>query len=314
MDRRDFLRLGLGGAAFSAAGLTLPAWARRGPATIAVSLVAEAYTRTLVDAATVTAWRLRNPAGGGPGALASGLLAQEGDTLEVTLTNDLDRDLNFVIPGALTGTATVSPGLSQLYSFPAPAAGSYLYTDELNGEIGRAMGLAGPLVVMPGDGSSTLYPGGPAFDLQYTLVLGDHDERLNAAVAGGGGYDMAGYEPNYFFLNGQSVPDAPADPDTRVVMGLGDAVAIRLINTGAITSPMHFHGYHVAVATRDRAVETAVIDKDTVLVGLGECVDVILDVDQTGVFPLHTHFVPGVTANGVYVNPYGGALTLLEAT
>ena len=49
MDRRDFLRLGLGGAAFSAAGLTLPAWARRGPATIAVSLVAEAYTRTLVD-------------------------------------------------------------------------------------------------------------------------------------------------------------------------------------------------------------------------------------------------------------------------
>ena len=41
--------------------------------------------------------------------------------------------------------------------------------------------------------------------------------------------------------------------------------------------------------------------------------DVILPVAQPGVYPLHTHFVPGVTANGVYLNPYGGALIVMSA-
>mgnify|MGYP001818238701 CR=1 FL=1 len=94
---------------------------------------------------------------------------------------------------------------------------------------------------------------------------------------------------------------------------LGEDVAIRLINTGLIFSPQHFHGYHVNVASRDRLPETTVIEKDTVVVYTGECVDVILPVAQPGVYPLHTHFVPGVTANGTYVNPYGGALIVMSA-
>jgi hypothetical protein len=69
----------------------------------------------------------------------------------------------------------------------------------------------------------------------------------------------------------------------------------------------------VEVATRNREPETVVVDKDTVLVDLEECVDVILPVTQPGAFPLHTHFVPGVTANGVYVNPHGGALIIMSA-
>ncbi len=93
----------------------------------------------------------------------------------------------------------------------------------------------------------------------------------------------------------------------------GEEVAIRLINAGLITYPMHFHGYHVRVASRDRVPETAVVDKDTVLVGLNECVDVILPVTQAGVYPIHSHYVPAVTANGVYVNPYGGGLVVMSA-
>jgi hypothetical protein len=73
---------------------------------------------------------------------------------------------------------------------------------------------------------------------------------------------------------------------------------------------MHFHGYHVNVATRNRVVETSVIEKDTVQVEIGACVDVILPVVQTGVYPLHTHYVPGVTANGSYAN---GGLILMSA-
>lgn len=319
MNRRDFLTLGVGsGAALSLGGLAGPVprslLRALGGTTVNVNLTAETFVKALVDGASITAWRFVDGAGGGPGALTAGLRVLEGDTLNVTVTNNLDRAINFELPGVLTGTAGVAPTGSQLYSFAAPPAGSYLFTDGIHGEIGRAMGLAGPLVVMPGDGSQRLYPGGPAFDREYTLVLQDHDDRLNAAVGAGGGYDMADYEPNYFFLNGLGVPDCVVDPDTRIAMSMGEDVAIRFVNAGAVTSPMHFHGYHCQVATRDRVPETVVVDKDTVLVDLGECVDVIVSPDKAGLFPLHTHYVPGTTANGVYVNPYGGALTLQETT
>jgi FtsP/CotA-like multicopper oxidase with cupredoxin domain len=188
-----------------------------------------------------------------------------------------------------------------------------MYYDDFNEQTGRAMGLSGPLVVMPADGSQTLYGNGPSFDRQYTLVLNELDDRLNEAVYNGQPYDMADYEPNYFFVNGLSYPETAKDDDTRVEMGVGEDVAIRFINTGLITSPQHFHGYHVDVAGRNRIPETTVIEKDTVVVDVAECVDVILPVTQPGVYPLHTHFVPGVTANGVYVNPYGGALIMMSA-
>jgi FtsP/CotA-like multicopper oxidase with cupredoxin domain len=238
----------------------------------------------------------------------------EGDAVDITVYNDLDRPINLVIPGVLDSTPAVSPGDSRIYSFTAPAAGSYLYFDALNGEISRAMGLAGPLVVMPADGSDRLYVGGPSFDRQYTLVFQEFDDRLNQAIAAGGSYNMDNYEPNYFFVNDLSLPNTASDGDTLVEMSVGEDVAIRMLNAGMITNPMHFHGYHVDVATRNRIPETAVVTKDTVLVDIGECVDVILPCTQPGAYPLHTHYVPGVTANGVYVNPYGGALIVMSAT
>ena len=169
------------------------------------------------------------------------------------------------------------------------------------------------MVILPAGDEATLYDGGPAFDRQYTLVLSDLDDRCNRAIGAGEEFDLEGYEANYFFVNGLSYPDTAEDLATRVVMAQGERVALRFVNAGLLASPMHFHGYHVEVACRDRVPETAVVDKDTVLVAPGECVDVILPVTQPGIFPLHTHYVPGVTANGVYLNPAGGALIVMEA-
>lgn len=314
MDRRDFLKAGLtGAAAFSVSGLTRAFPLPGTDATIDVTFVAESTTKTMIDGTPLFAWQFRDAQGGGPGALTSGLLVQEGDTLNITVDNQLDRPINLAVPGVLTGQPAVDPGNSRLYSFAAPAAGSYFYCDEINGEMGRALGLLGPLVVMPADGSNRLYPGGPAFDRQYTLVLHEFDDRLNDAIGNSQTFDMEDFDPNYFFVNGLSSPDTAGDADTLIAMAQGEDVALRLISAGVITNPMHFHGYHVEVATRDRVPETVVVDKDTVFVGVGECVDVILPVTQGGTFPLHTHFVPGVTANGVYVNPYGGALIIMDA-
>ena len=315
MDRREFIRQStLTAAAFGMSGLTIlaPREARAG--SVDVSFAAEGVQKSMIDGTSIFTWQFRDLSGFGPGGLTSGLVVLEGDAVEITVYNDLDRPINLEIPGVLEGTPAVAPAGSRTYSFSAPPAGSYFYHDAVNGEIGRAMGLAGPLIVMPSDGSNRLYTGGPAFDRQYTLVLHELDDRLNSAIAGGGTYDMEDYEPNYFFVNGLSFPDTAGDADTLITMNVGDDVALRLVNTGVITNPMHFHGYHVDVATRDRVPETAIVTKDTVLVNVGECVDVILPCNQSGVYPLHTHYVPGVTANGVYVNPYGGALIVMNAS
>ena len=314
LNRRDFLRTSaLGMAAFSMSGLTR-AFDRAGTAAVIdVSLVAERVVKSMIDGTSVPVWQFTDPDGTGPGDLTSGLVVLEGDTINVTVQNDLDRAVNFVVPGSFAGTPTVTPGNSRLYSFPAPAAGSYFYSDDANGEIARAMGLSGPLIVMPAGSSDTLYTGGPSFDQQYTLVLHELDDQLNEAIDSGQSFAMADFEPNYFFANGLSYPDTAGDSDTLVSMNQGEDIALRLINAGVITNPMHFHGYHVEVATRNRVPETVVVDKDTVLVNREECVDVILPVSQSGAFPLHTHFVPGVTANGVYVNPFGGALIIMKA-
>ncbi len=311
MKRRDFLKAGTAGSAFALSGLTTLVPRLAMAATVNVNLVAEGAYKTMADGVSLFTWQFRDTGGTGPGALTSGLVVQEGDSVNVTVTNNVDRSIRFSMDGvSMSTTSSVSPGSSRTYSFTAPAAGTYMYTDNRNGEIGRAMGLAGPMVVMPADGSSRLYNGGPNFDRQYTLVMSDFDDRLNSAVENGQSYNMANYEPNYYFANGLAYPDTASDSDTLITMGVGEDVAIRFVNAGAITYPMHFHGYHVNVATRNRSPETAVISKDTVQVERDECVDIILPVAQSGIFPLHTHYVPGVTANGNYPN---GGLILMSA-
>ena len=314
MKRRDFLKSSVAvSAAFGFSGITALAPRNAQAATINTTLRAEGTYKTLVDNSSHFVWQFSDTSGAtGPGALASGLMVREGDTVNITIENNLDRSIRFSIEGvAMSSTRSVNSGASRTYSFTAPAAGSYMYTDNLNGELGRAMGLAGPMVVMPANGSNSLYNGGPAFDRQYTLFMSEMDDRLNAAIESGSSYNMANYEPNYFFANGLSYPDTKTDNDTLVSMYLSEDVGIRFINGGAITYPMHFHGYHVNVATRNRTVETRVIEKDSVQVERNECVDVILPVAQRGAYPLHTHYVPGVTANGSYAN---GGLIIMNAS
>jgi FtsP/CotA-like multicopper oxidase with cupredoxin domain len=314
MKRRDFLKAGLTSTvAFALSGLTFMVPRKSSAATVDVTLVAEANFKTMIDGTDIWVWQFNDPHGSGPGELTSGLVVYEGDKVNVTVENNLYLPINFVIPGVLEDSVAVQPGDSYTYSFTANVAGSFMYYDAFNGTTGRAMGLSGPLVVLPADGSKALYSGGPTFDRQYTLVLNELDDRLNQAVYNGESYDMTDYEPNYFFVNGLSYPETAKDDDTLVAMSVGEDVAIRFINTGLITSPQHFHGYHVNVTSRNRVPETTVIEKDTVVVDVDECVDVIFPVAQPGVYPLHTHFVPGVTANGTYLNPYGGALIVMSA-
>ena len=321
-NRRDFLKKSaVTVAGFAASGLTLAPVRKAHGAVLNISIDAEPFSRALIDTTFVPCWRFNDQTNTAPGSLSSALMLFEGDEVNLTVTNNLapangGRPINLVIPGVpgMENTAAIDPGNNDTYSFTAPAAGSYVFYDNLGGdELGRAMGLIGPMVVTAPLSPDNLFAGGPAFDRQYTLVLNELDDRLNLAVDANMAFDMATYEPNYFFLNGKSAPATLSDPDTEIVMEVGEDVALRFINPGLIASPMHPHGFHVNVATRDRLVETSVVAKDVILVKPGECVDVILPCDQPGTFPLHSHYLPATQANGIYVNPFGGALTNLRA-
>jgi FtsP/CotA-like multicopper oxidase with cupredoxin domain len=315
MNRRTFVKsaAALAGV-FGLSGLTTFAARKALAGAVRFDLVAEADSKTMVDGTELTVWQFRDLYGSGPGQFGAGVMILEGEPVDITLYNDLDRPVSLWIPEVLTGGPSIAPGSSHQYRFNAPGAGTYLFHDGVNGDLGRAMGLAGPMIGAPAEGGNQLFTNGPVFDRQYTLVLHELDDRVNQAVASGGDFDMDDYEPNYFFVNGLSYPNTIADEETKIAMHVGERVALRFVNAGLITNPMHFHGYHVEVATRNRLVEQAVINKDTVLVDVDECVDVILPCKQPGIYPLHTHYIPGVTANGVYVNPYGGALLVMSAT
>lgn len=321
ISRRALLGGGLAGAAaFATPRLFRGVTAPRG---VTSTLVAEAVTKTLIDGVEVDVWQLRDSAGAALGAVPSILALEEGESVTLEVSNQLPEPIDLMIPGVSTGPTTwIAAGASRQITFTAPTAGSYLAhgitQPDPDGEVARAMGLATPIVVHPAGGGKIFYTGGPTYDRDYTLFLQELDDRLNAAVAtsGSGAYSMASYEPNYFFVNGLSVPATRTDRDTRLSNRLGDDVAVRLINGGQITYPMHFHGYHVDVIQRraeggTMLPETTVVEKDTVAIDLGASADVRLPIHQAGMFPMHTHYVPGVTANGTYVNPYGGGVVMM---
>ena len=312
MDRREFPQAGVYGATlFTASGL-IPAVSRQArAATVNMHLTAAAATKTLIDGSTTTVWQFTGDAGAvGPGALGAGLVLQAGDDVTLTLSNNLPQAINLLIPGVLSNTSTCAPGSSASYAFTAPAAGTYFLCDGLSGELGRAMQLFAPLVVLPANGANILTPGDNPFDQQYTLVLSELDTRLNDAIAAGQTYDLAAYEPNYFFVNGLSYPDTVSNLQTAVAMQVGQTIALRFVNCGLIYQPMHFHGYHVQVKNRNRVAEISVVDKDSVAIQPAACVDLLLPVTQPGMYHIHSHFLPAVTANGVYPN---GALIAMTA-
>jgi FtsP/CotA-like multicopper oxidase with cupredoxin domain/DNA-directed RNA polymerase subunit RPC12/RpoP len=75
---------------------------------------------------------------------------------------------------------------------------------------------------------------------------------------------------------------------------VGDQVKMRLVNEMDSDHPMH-HPFHIhgagrfLVLSRDGVVEPNLVWKDTVLVRTGETVDILLDVNNPGIWMAHCH-------------------------
>ncbi|MBI2851483.1 MAG: multicopper oxidase domain-containing protein [Chloroflexi bacterium] len=82
------------------------------------------------------------------------IMATRGDTISISITNDLDEPHAFYIPG-MFDSGPINPGQTKVGSFTAATAGAHLYYDNLNSPVNRVMGLHGAFIVLPAEGDRT---------------------------------------------------------------------------------------------------------------------------------------------------------------
>ena len=87
------------------------------------------------------------------------------------------------------------------------------------------MGLAGALIVLPGDGTALRDSRQTAYDDDGLVVLSEIDPALNAAPAT---FDMRGFRPKYRLINGKPFP--ASDP---ISTDQGHTVLLRYVNVGS---------------------------------------------------------------------------------
>jgi hypothetical protein len=197
MHRRDFCRYGVATLGF--AGLSLSADRALAQAICQAGAGSPTYSLDIVDVATqmIDGTRL-NMIGFGrvPGPV---LRVEEGSEVRISLTNRRMEPHRFEITQVPEATTEVAPGCTATIAFTAPAAGTYIYHDGLEGPLYRILGLHGVLVVEPLHGTT---PSGSR--TPYSLdALNDAQRRSITAV-----FDALGTNPR--FPGGKWVP-APRD-------------------------------------------------------------------------------------------------------
>jgi FtsP/CotA-like multicopper oxidase with cupredoxin domain len=226
------------------------------------------------------------------------LIVTEGDTVTVNLRNNLPPaagKTSIVFPGfQVTATGAGVAGLLATeaangavvtYRFTATKPGTYAYYSGTQADIQIEMGLFGAIVVRPATIPTTctaqnpfsLAPSaydhpGTCYDREYMFQLSEIDSRIHGRVlaqvlacpVGPCGQITATtepYHPNYFLVNGRSMPDLmdtsysvsyPHQPyNANPHMHPGDLVLMRIIGQGRWQHPFHFHGNHARVLARD---------------------------------------------------------------
>ncbi|MBB6689792.1 multicopper oxidase family protein [Cohnella xylanilytica] len=133
-------------------------------------------------------------------------------------------------------------------------------------------------------------PFGPdsAFDREFTMVL---DNKL-------GFYD--GKFEMLYTLNGEVFPNTPA-----FMVREGDLVKTTIVNRGMVDHPMHLHGHHVLVLSRNgEPADGSPWWSDTLDVLPGDTYEIAFRADNPGVWMDHchnlTHAVVGMTMHLMY--------------
>jgi len=274
------------------------------------TLYIKAGTHTINGAGgtTLKVWGFTDSAGTGPMVPGPLLESQEGETVTVTVYNQHTRAHNFVVRGVTTDTDSIPAGSNKTYRFTTPQAGTYLFSDTLNSNINRAMGLYGALVVRAAGGVSKAWTNGPSFALERLWVVSDMDKlRWNDVAGNGGTVNTSVYRPNYFMMNGLGGFDGMHDPNSILQGQAGQIGLVRIVNAGQFDQSLHFHANHFQIIDDDGLRLSKSEPGDTINVKAGTTAMVLFPL-RSGIYPMHIHSAQMETANGVYLN---GVATLL---
>lgn len=213
------------------------------------------------------------------------IIAQEGDTIDITIVNTLGTSHSFVVDG-MYDSGRISGGQTRRFTFEAKNPGSHLYYDARNAPYNRVTGLHGGLAVMPSGRDDQLYAGSNRFSQQYFWIFNESDPAWNNAVRNGQ-TPSSNYTPLYFTLNGLSgrppgsagsgveTIDSMHDPRSALHGHIGDRALVRCLNPGLVQHAVHTHANHMEWLASNGQPRPDVWLKDIVPLDGGGSVDVI---------------------------------------
>jgi len=247
------------------------------------------------------------------------LCVNEGDTVTVNLTNNLNEPVSIVFPGQMGVTATggssgllaseAAPGGGTVsYSFTAGGPGTYLYESGTNIHKQVQMGLVGSLVVRPALGANYAYNDPTTEfdpDREYLLLFQEIDPLLHQAVEFGLPYNVTTRHDHYWTINGRGavdtlldnnvfwMPSQPYSSLVRIEAGATLPALIRYLNAGTVNHPFHPHGNTMQVVGRDgRALGAAALENFTTTIGAGQTYDLLFRWDNVEAWDPNTNPLP----------------------
>ena len=261
-----------------------PAAAQSGPATVTCTpscdLYAGAGTLTLPNGAgTVPIWGYATTPTGAVSSPGPTLIVNEGDTVAITLHNNLTDDTALYFQGMPLPPDMVGapPGGTKAYTFTAAAAGTYLYQAGLtaHGRNQTAMGMFGVLIVRPLTAGQAYSDPASAYDDEAVIVLSEVDPALNNDPDPMN-FDLRNYAPKYQMINGSAFPDTVDIPTTA-----GSRVLLRYANAGLQHHTMGLLGLDQLLLASDGSPFPASRSVVAKTIAAGETLDAIATVPLT---------------------------------
>lgn len=250
--------------------------------------------------------------GSSPGPV---LEAVEGDTMQITVSNESKQPTSFYIDGLILphavsglpreGHGVIKPGGSETYQFKIEQSGLFTYHPQVNHLAQKTQGLFGMLVV-DSDAPKT-------FSKEQVLILGQWTSSgapaAPKAPAPGKGPVAVSSAPSgtttYFTVNGKSAPAIPSIAVTK-----GDRVRLYVANTTPQAIPLQLtgHRFEVISVSGGDAMEPHVF-RDTYCVQPGDRVVLEFLADNPGVWSLASQLPHQVTNRGKF--PGGIAIPVI---
>ena len=281
-------------------------------------LWAKAGTLTLPAGSTpasVPIWGFADSGDADPTTPGPTIVARIGETLSVTLHNELGQDVSLAFPGQSGAPDTVGVGAndSKSYTVALDHPGTFLYEAGLtaNGPRQVAMGLHGVLVVRPAT-AGQVYGAGTGFDDEAVEVISSVDPAFNAAPES---YDLTAYAPKFWLLNGHGFPET-ATVDTAA----GHRLSLRYANAGLSAVSMGLLGITQTKVGQDGRADTFRHRVVAETIPPGGTLDAIVEVPastavgtQLALFEQSGRLDNGGKRTGAIVD-FGGALTFVNVT